>query len=156
MSKAKRRVLWVVLNLGSLAGVVWVGFYDGPQAVANLVTFYAWLFLLMTSLMLGLYKVAKMSVDAAEEDPATPDKVREAQAKLLEKTAGISEKLSVPRWLDRTFDCVMAITLAAAGWFVVATVWLLGMWMQYGLLKIIDYLSAVHWKRVEESLGVKL
>lgn len=160
MSKARRRVLWIVLNLGSLAGVAWAGYHDGPQWVANLVTFYAWVFL-AASLFLGLlFRALRWGIQQAEKktDDFSKQAIesREKLSKGLSTVAGIPDRLSVPRWLDRIYDWTMALALIGAGWFVVATVWLLGIWAQHSFLKVVDELIAMHWERVEEALGVKL
>lgn len=157
MSKTKRRILWVVLNLGTLVAVIWVGFFDGPQAVANLAVAYAWFFLLGTVFTRGLMAVAKFILTRDDDDVVLTQKEREFREKrdeMLGKLGAI--ELSVPRWLDRTVDWVIGLALVAAGWWVTGVVWFLAIWVQHGLLKTFDFLQGLHKERMEEALGVKL
>lgn len=159
MTLARRRILWMVLNPLVLAGVAWSGYFQGPKAVANLIVFYSWFFLITGVVIYTAMRILKwtLSSDPAEGYKVDPVKRAEWALKKDELVAGIGTmELSVPRWLDRIFDFTMIATMAGAGWLVTAFVYLGGYLLQRGTLKMMDEVRVLHEERMEEALGVKL
>lgn len=159
MTMTKRRILWVATNPLMLAGVVWSGYFGGPKAVANLVVFFAWIFLAVGLVAYAALRILKWTLDSDATDLYAGDPVKRAKWERSrdEITAGIgTHRLSVPRWMDAAFDWVFIATVAGAGWFVTATVYLGGYLLQRGCLKIMDEVKQRHQQRMEEALGVKL
>jgi hypothetical protein len=147
-----RRVRWLAITSSMVGAVAWAGYFDGPQAVANLAVAYAWinlgLALFLTVVVAAVYALINLPGGQQSE------RIDESRDSLLAKIGTM--QVSIPVWLDKVCDGLIALLLIGAGWWATSVVWVLGMAVGFRAIRKTLALRKLHERRLEESLGVKL